>query len=310
MPDHYSNYPSRDELIAYLEQYAAHHPIAPRFGARVLGVKRRDRWIVETETASLTADNVIFATGIAGSPFRPDWPGIESFPGPVLHSSEYMNAKPFAARRVLVVGLGNSGGEIAIDLADVGSNVSVSVRGPVNILPRDLLGIPIIAWAILQRSLPPSLVDTLNAPILRLAIGDLEKFGLRRPAKGPMAQVVENRKIPLLDIGTVDRIRRGMVALRPGILQISGANVHFDDGTHEAFDIIIQATGYRPNLRPLLPDHQDVLDRSGGPLTCGNTTPHVGLFFCGYIPVTTGQLREIGLEAARIAGAIRAATAS
>ena len=305
MPDHYSNYPSRDELIAYLEQYAEHHLIAPRFGARVLGVKRRDRWIVETETASLTADNVIFATGIAGSPFRPDWPGIESFPGPVLHSSEYINAKPFAARRVLVVGLGNSGGEIAIDLADVGSNVSVSVRRPVNILPRDLLGIPIIAWAILQRSLPPSLVDTLNAPILRLAIGDLEKFGLRRPAKGPTAQVVDNRKIPLLDIGTVDRIRRRMVAVRPGIKRISGANAHFDDGTHEAFDIIIQATGYRPNLRPLLPDHQDVLDRSGGPLTCGNTTPHVGLFFCGYIPVTTGQLREIGLEAARIARAIR-----
>ena len=150
-----------------------------------------------------------------------------------------------------------------------------------------------------------TLVDTLNAPILRLAIGDLEKFGLRRPAKGPMAQVVESRKIPLLDIGTVDRIRRRMVAVRPGIKRISGANVHFDDGTHEAFDIIIQATGYRPNLRPLLPDHQDVLDRSGGPLTCGNTTPHVGLFFCGYIPVTTGQLREIGLEAARIARAIR-----
>jgi hypothetical protein len=207
--------------------------------------------------------------------------------------------------KVLVVGLGNSGGEIAVDLADVGSNVSVSVRGPVNILPRDLLGIPIIAWAILQRSLPPTLVDTLNAPILRLAIGDLEKFGLRRPAKGPMAQVVDNRTIPLLDIGTVDRIRRRMVAVRPGIKRISGANVHFDDGTDEAFEVTIQATGYRPNLRPLLPDHQDVLDHSGGPLTCGNTTPHVGLFFCGYIPVTTGQLREIGLEAARIARAIR-----
>jgi hypothetical protein len=124
-----------------------------------------------------------------------------------------------------------------------------------------------------------------------------------------MAQVVENRKVPLLDIGTVDRIRRGMVAVRPGIMRISGANVHFDDGTHEAFDIIIPATGYRPNLRPLLPDHQDVLDRSGGPLTCGHTTPHVGLFFCGYIPVTTGQLREIGFEAARIARAVRVAPA-
>ena len=120
MPGRYSNYVSRDEFIAYLEQYAEHLRIAPRFGARVVGVKRRERWIVETETASLTADNVIFATGIAGSPFRPRWPGIESFPGPVLHSSEYVNAKPFAARGVLVVGLGNSGGEIAIGPASSG----------------------------------------------------------------------------------------------------------------------------------------------------------------------------------------------
>jgi hypothetical protein len=100
------------------------------------------------------------------------------------------------------------------------------------------------------------------------------------------------------------RDRRPYPARNPGIKRVSGADVHFDDGTHAPFEVIIQATGYRPNLRPLLPDHQDVLDRSGGPLTCGYTTPHVGLFFCGYIPVKTGQLREIGFEAARIARAI------
>jgi len=231
---------------------------------------------------------------------------MESFPGRLLHSSEYANPKPFSGYRALVVGLGNSGGEIAMDLADAGSDVSLSVRSPVNIVPRDLLGIPILTWAILQRSLPSTLVDSLNAPILRLAIGNLEKFGLRRPAKGPMTQAAEDRKIPLLDIGTVDRIRRGIIAVRPGITRISGADVHFTDGTHEQFDVIIQATGYRPNLRSLLPDHQDALDSSGAPIVCGRTTCHAGLFFCGQIAVPTGQLREIGLEAARIATTIRA----
>jgi cation diffusion facilitator CzcD-associated flavoprotein CzcO len=177
---------------------------------------------------------------------------------------------------VLVVGLGNSGGEIALDLCDAGNDVSLSVRSPVNVVPRDLLGIPILTLAILQRSLPYKLVDALNAPILRLAIGDLEPFGLRRPAKGPMTQVAEDGKIPLLDIGTIDRIRRGLIAVRPGIARISGADVHFDDGARAPFDVIIQATGYRPSLRSLLPDHQGVLDRSGAPIVCGRPTGHPG----------------------------------
>jgi cation diffusion facilitator CzcD-associated flavoprotein CzcO len=306
MPDHYPKYPSRDQLIAYLEDYADHHGIKPRFGMRVLGVKRGKGWIIETDTEALTVKQAIFATGIAGWPYRPEWQGLESFSGRVLHSSEYANPKPFAACSVLVVGLGNSGGEIAMDLADAGIDVSLSVRGPVNIVPRDLFGIPVLSFAILQRLLPYAVVDTLNAPILRLAVGNLEKFGLRRPAKGPVAQIVEDRKIPLLDIGTVDRIRRGMIAVRPGIKRISGADVHFDDGARRQFDVIIQATGYRPSLRSLLPDHHDTLDVSGAPIICGRATRHAGLFFCGYIAVSTGQLREIGLEAARIAKAIRA----
>ena len=306
MPAAYPKYPSRDQLVAYLEDYAAHHRIAPRFGTTVLGVRHRAGLVVETDAATLTAGNVIFATGIAGWPLRPAWPGMDSFPGRLIHSSDYANPQPFSRCRVLVVGLGNSGGEIALDLCDAGNEVSLSVRSPVNVVPRDLFGIPILTLAILQRSLPYKLVDALNAPILRLAIGDLEPFGLRRPAKGPMTQVAEDGKIPLLDIGTVDRIRRGLITVRPGIARITGADVHFDDGTRAPFDVIVQATVYRPSLRALLPDHHGVLDRSGAPIVCGRPTGHHGLFFCGHIAVATGQLREIGLEAERIAATIRA----
>ena len=305
MPGAYPKYPSRDQVIAYLEAYAAHHRIMPRFGTRVLRVTKPGAWLVETDTAALTAENVIIATGIAAWPFRAEWPGLESFPGRLVHSGDYRNSKPFSGGRVLVVGMGNSGGEIAMDLCDAGVDVSLSVRGPVNIVPRELFGIPVLTWAIIERPLPYRLVDALNGLMLRLTIGDLERFGIRRAAKGPTAQVVEDRKIPLIDIGTVDRIRRGLIAVRPGITRIEGADVHFAGGASAPYDAIIQATGYRPDLRALLPDHGDALDGSGGPLVCGRPTGHAGLFFCGQISVHTGQLREIGIEAARIAAALR-----
>ena len=110
-------YPSRDQLVAYLEDYAAHQRIAPRFGTTVLGVRQRAGWMVETDAATLTAGMLFSATGIAGWPLRPAWPGMESFPGRLIHSSDYANPKPFSRCRVLVVGLGNSGGEIAMDFA-------------------------------------------------------------------------------------------------------------------------------------------------------------------------------------------------
>src|SRR6267142_3673575 len=91
--------------------------------------------------------------------------------------------------------------EIALDLATAGVDVALAVRGPVQILPRDLLGFPILAWAILYRRLPARLVDAINAPILRLAVGRIEKLGLRRAAKGPRQMVEEDGRVPLIDIG-------------------------------------------------------------------------------------------------------------
>ncbi len=301
MPSHYPAYPSRDDVIAYLEAYAAHHRIAPRFGTNVLRVTRGANWIVETDHGALGARNVILATGFANAPVRPAIDGIGSFAGRVLHSRDYANPDDFRGQRVLVVGFGNSGGEIALDLADAGVGVALSARGPVNVVPRDLFGLPIQTWAILQRPFPPALVDAINAPIRRVKTGDLTKYGLRRPSKGPMTQIAEDHKIPLIDIGAIDRIRRGRIAVRPGLSRIDGTTVRFADGARETFDAIVLATGYRPDLRPLLPDHGDALDAAGTPRLSGRATPYAGLFFCGYVPVSSGLLREIGREAMRIA---------
>jgi cation diffusion facilitator CzcD-associated flavoprotein CzcO len=185
MPPDYPAYPSRELMVAYLESYAARFGIAPDFNTTVSRIDRDGaHWRTETSQGPIVAPVIVVATGIADAPYRPSWPGSESYSGSVIHSSEYRNPVPYTGKRVLVVGFGNSGGEIALDLANNGVEVALAVRNPVQILPRDLLGFPILSWAILYRRLPARLVDVINAPVLRLAVGDIEKLGLRRAAKG------------------------------------------------------------------------------------------------------------------------------
>jgi hypothetical protein len=301
MPHSFPTYPSRAEVIAYLESYAAHFGIQPVFNTTALSVGRDGaRWKIDTERASLSAPIVVIATGWADFPYRPFWPGSDSFRGSVIHSSDYRNASPYSGKRVLVVGFGNSGGEIALELAEAGIDTTIAVRGPVQILPRDLLGIPILTWSIAQKSLPARLVDFINAPVIRLAIGPIEKYGLRRAEKGPRRMVEEDGRVPLLDIGTVARIRDGSIGIRGGIDRLTPDGVVFADGSAQEFDAIILATGFRADLRRLLPDVQGVLNAQGQPLATGRATSEPGLYFCGHIASPTGQLREIGLEAARI----------
>jgi cation diffusion facilitator CzcD-associated flavoprotein CzcO len=302
MPPTYPTYPSRRQVVEYLESYAARFDIRPVFNTAVSSIRRDGaQWCVQTAQVPVCAPVVVVATGIADAPYRPSWPGAESYRNPLIHSSEYRNPEAFAAKRVLVVGFGNSGGEIALDLANAGVDVALAVRGPVQILPRDLLGFPILAWAILYRPLPARLVDFINAPILRLAIGSIEKLGLRRAAKGPRQMVDEDGRVPLIDIGTLEKIRDGSIKIRGGIDRLTPEGMVFADGASDDFGAIILATGFRPDLRPLVPDVGGVFDGQGMPLVTGQATKAPGLYFCGQITSPTGQLREIGLEARRIA---------
>ena len=302
MPQTYPLYPTRGQLVEYLESYAARFDIRPVFNATASRIRRvGTQWRVELAQGSISAPVVVIATGIADAPYRPSWPGTELYQGSVVHSSEYRNPAPYAGKRVLVVGFGNSGGEIALDLANAGVDVTLAVRGPVQILPRDLLGFPILAWAILYQRLPARLVDLINAPILRLAIGRIEKLGLRRAAKGPRQMVEEDGRVPLIDVGTLDKIRDGSIRICGGIDRLTPDGVVLADAECKEFDAIILATGFRPDLRQLIADVEGVFDRHGMPLVTGQTTKAPGLYFCGQITSSTGQLREIGLEAQRIA---------
>ncbi|THD49801.1 MAG: NAD(P)/FAD-dependent oxidoreductase [Bradyrhizobium sp.] len=302
MPQTYPLYPSRMQMVAYLESYAARFDIRPAFNTTISCIRRDGAgWRAEAAGGPITAPVVIVATGIADAPYRPSWPGLNAYQGAVVHSSEYRNPAPYPGKRVLVVGFGNSGGEIALDLAEAGVDVALAVRGPVQILPRDLLGLPILTWAILYQHLPARLVDLINAPILRLAVGSFEKLGLRRAAKGPRQMVEEDGRVPLIDIGTLARIRDGSIRIRGAIDRFVSDGVAFADATVEKFDAVILATGFQPDLRRLIPDVEGVFDRQGMPLQTGRATNAPGLYFCGQTTSPTGQLREIGLEAQRIA---------
>jgi indole-3-pyruvate monooxygenase len=298
-------YPSRLQVITYLEAYARQFQLEPRFGQQVVAARKvNSLWEVQTQDASYQGANLVVATGTNREPYLPAWSGQDRFQGRVLHSSEYQNGAPFKDQSVLVVGFGNSGGEIAIDLWEHGARPSLAVRGPVNVIPRELLGIPILAISILQRKLPPRWADALNAPVLRLAVGDLSHYGLRQLPHGPVTQIERDGRVPLIDVGTVQLIKRGQIGVCPGIESFTEDGVIFTDGTHRPFDAVILATGYRPRVNAYLQGASAALDENGRPLSTGRESVVPGLYFCGYYVSPTGMLREIALEARRISAAI------
>ena len=307
MPKAYGRYPSRAHVVDYLEAYAAEFALKPVFNAPVYAVRRDGRaWRAEAGENSRSAPIVVVATGWADYPHTPTWPGIDTFAGEVLHSSSYRNPAPFASERVLVIGYGNSGAEIALDLAEATVDVTLSVRSPVNVVPRELFGVPILFFPAAEQWLPPRVADALNAPLIRFATGSIEKVGLKRSSKGPLRSIAEDARVPLIDIGTLDAIRGGRIKLRGDIASFDRERAVFKQSPAERFDAIILATGFRPDLRALLPDAKGVLNATGAPLVSGRATAEPGLFFCGAIPSALGQLRQISVEAQRLADAARA----
>jgi cation diffusion facilitator CzcD-associated flavoprotein CzcO len=307
MPRHWPRYPARDQVVEYLEAYARHHGLTPHFGQRVERLERVDgRWVASTADGTWTARDVVVATGATHRPVRPAWPGMEEYAGDLLHSSEYRNGEPWRGRPVLVVGFGNSACEQAIDLVEHGAVVHMSVRSPVNVIPRDLFGVPILQMGIVMRALPTTVADTLAAPLVRLTIGDIRRVGLRKLPYGPNTQIKNDRHIPLLDIGTMDHITAGRITVHGAVERFTPDGVTFTDGTSLPVDAVVLGTGYEPGLDGLLPEWRSVCDDDGRPRVSGGETALPGLWFCGQFVSPAGMIREMGLEAKRIAEAISA----
>jgi indole-3-pyruvate monooxygenase len=294
-------YPSRDQVIAYLEQYANHFGLIPQFGEEVDGVTACDHgWITTTKHRVYRSKQVVVATGYNAIPHVPTWPGQECFRGRILHSSEYRNGKPFCGQSVLLIGFGNSGGEIAMDLHEHGARVTMSVRGTVNVVPREILHLSIVTVSIALSRLPARVADALAAPLLRLTIGNLSKLGFRKAASGPITQIKRTSRVPLIDIGTIGLVRAGQIEIRGGVRSMSDAHITFEDGSSHRFDTIVLATGFRPEIERFSQRRNDVFVK-GTTYGESRVIGDAGLYFCGFFVSPTGMLRDIAMEARWIA---------
>lgn len=295
-------YVSRDALIEYLEDYRATFGINPVYNTEVKNIRRHHgQWLVSTNQGVYLSNHLILATGLNHSPKTAEPAGLETFPGKTLHSSSYKNGQPYRGQKVLVVGFGNSACEQAIDLHEHGAYPSLSVRSEVNVLPRDVFGIPILQLSLLSRIFPYKIADKLNGPLLRFLVGDINKLGLRKAPYGPLEQIHTKRRIPLLDIGTLDLIRKGHIKVFGEIDHIEGKTIYFSDLKHQDFDAILFATGYHHDLEKILDIEPGILAELKKPMKDRKFNGQEGLYFCGYYVSPTGMLREIRLEAERIA---------
>jgi cation diffusion facilitator CzcD-associated flavoprotein CzcO len=294
-------YASRLQVIDYLESYAREFGLEPRFGEEVRSAKREgEEWHVVTPRGTYRAPNLIVATGSNAVPVVPDWPGREHFRGTVIHSFDYRNGEPFRGRSVLVIGIGNSGAEIALDLWEHGARPSISVRGEVLVMPRDVLGVPITRVGVLTKVLPPRVVDELFRRFLRLVVGNLARYGLRAPPYGPLTQIQRKGRIPLIDVGTVRLIRKGLVRVRPEVRAFDETGASFVDGTREDYDAVIVATGFTAGWDRFL----ELGEKGAGRSIDELEQDLEGLYFTGMKPGATGMLRQVGDRAHTIVASI------
>ena len=310
IPRRYGRWVARDDLIAYLADYARDEGVEVRTGAAVERIDRDgDGWTLALAGGeSLRAETVIVATGYNGSPWIPDWPGRDEFAGDLVHSDDYRNPAPFRGRDVLVVGAGNSGAEIATDIAEGGaSRTRLSVRTPPQIVRRATAGVPAQLIGMTIRKLPPGWVDPISLTLRKLSIPDMSEQGLPRPETGVGTQFRATGTTPILDVGIVGAVRRGAVEIVAAVESFDGADVLLADGSRIAPDAIIAATGFRAGLDELV-GHLGVLDGRGLPAKTDGEPALPGLWFVGFVPTLGGQLREGSVAARNVAAAVTSAS--
>ncbi|MFF1921884.1 flavin-containing monooxygenase [Streptomyces sp. NPDC058221] len=306
MPRRFGRWVSRDNVVRYLEKYAQHHELEVVTGVEVSRIDRAPDgtgWrLTATGGRELTGRAVVVATGFNHTPRIPDWSGRDTFTGELLHAADYRSPAPYAGKDVLVVGIGNTGAEIAVDLVEGGaSRVRLAVRTVPHILRRSTAGWPAQGTGILVRRLPVPLVDRAAGLMARATMPDLTEQGLPRPESGLYSRVKEGA-IPIQDVGLLDAVKNGRVEPVAAVESFDKDTVVLTDGTRVTPDTVIAATGYLRSLEGLV-GHLGVLDGRGRPVVHGGRTPKQapGLYFTGFTNPISGMLRELALDAQKIA---------
>ncbi|MEO0600071.1 MAG: NAD(P)-binding domain-containing protein [Myxococcota bacterium] len=241
MPDAYPDYPSHRQILAYMHAFADAYGIRPhiRFGMAVASTERtEDGWIVTTDDGQRRSyAALICATGTTWHPRMPEIPG--RFAGELLHSNQYRSARELEGKRVLVIGAGNSGVDIACDAAQSAGEAAISLRRGYHFIPKHIFGMPADEFAQQGPPLPRWLEQRVFGAMLRVLNGDVTRLGL--PA--PDHRVFETH--PIMNTQLLHFLAHGDIAVRPDVARFEGDTVWFDDGSSGAFDVVICATGYR-----------------------------------------------------------------
>jgi putative flavoprotein involved in K+ transport len=308
LPRAAGRYASREAFLAYLEDYVGRNEIDVRRGVEAERVDRADGdgWRVLSPGRVWPARSVVVATGWDAEATIPQWGSGSPFAGEILHTSALGNLAGFSGQRVLVVGAGNSGIDVAGLLVRAGAQVTVSMRTPPNVFPRDWLGVPLGPVVLMSEPFPAQLTDLVGRLIQRQVYGNLSPYGIPTAATGFMTRFRRDGVNPAVDDGFISALKSGRARVVGEVERLLDDRAVLIGGGEVAADTLICATGYRRGLERLV-GHLDVLDDLGAPrfadgAPCNPATP--GLYFAGFQVALSGSIRLAGKHARRIADAV------
>ena len=291
-------FPSRLEFVDYLDSYAARFRLQLHSGVEATGLRQEDAgWLVETSNGDYRAKAVVVATGIMSEPILPEFDGMSSYLGQISHSSEYRLPEQSPTQSILIVGIGNSGAEIASELAEAGRDVTLSVRSGANVIPRSIAGIPSQYFGWLLSALPGTLQRRITWGLARF--GELLRpTSARLPGKRSLAGCQD---VPVIGRRILDLITAGRVKHVPGIAEMNSDGVRFSDGSTWTGDAVMLATGYRAAI--------EWMGRYGARDGCGfgerkdrvQSSRYTGLYFMGHNYDGRGGLYNIRIDSRRVA---------
>lgn len=260
-PKHEARFPSSQAVADYFERHARQDGIDLRLDTNVKRIQASaGGWQLATSHGAIDAGHVVVATGYAHTPYVPNWPGVQRFGGEVLHSSLYERRQAYRGKRMLVVGAGPSGLQVAHDLAAVAAEVWLAVRTPPNIFARHRCwgnSVDVLAGPLFHA--PVRAADGIARFIQRRTVGDLSKHGLPLPRLGPFTSAARNQPVTVVDMEVIASLRDRRIAVVSTVDRFHDAGVSLADGTRLRPDVVICATGYRTGLEPLV-GHLGVLD--------------------------------------------------
>lgn len=279
MPDHYPDYPSHQQVLSYFESYVDHFGLEQyiQFNTKVDRAEKieNEKWKISLSNGTVEIyDYLLVANGHHSVPSHPELNG--TYTGEYIHSHSFKNNVGFEDKRVLVMGIGNSGSDCAVETSRVAAYVAISVRTPQYVIPKFFMGIPTDVLNKKMLWVPEFIRKRLLRTSLRMQIGKYDKYNLPEPEH----RVTEAH--PTLSSELLEKIRHGKVNPKPAIEKVEGKEVTFTNGTKEEYDVIIAATGYKIITSFFDPDFLDYSNADRVPLYLRMFHPkHPTLMFIG-----------------------------